>query len=68
VDRFDLAGGSLTVPMDGAGCLVGLKGSGTVAGVALRAGQAVVVPVGSGGVVVEAEAKFSFARCLSPLA
>jgi len=68
VDRFDLASGSLTVPMDGAGCLVGLKGSGTVAGVALRAGQAVVVPVGSGGVVVEAEAKFSFARCLSPLA
>jgi len=68
VDRFDLAGGSLTVPMDGAGCLVGLKGSGTVAGVELKAGQAVVVPVGSGGVVVEAEAKFSFARCLSPLA
>ena len=68
VDRFDLAGGSLTVPMDGAGCLVGLKGSGTVAGVELKAGQAVVVPVGSGGVVVEAGAKFSFARCLSPLA
>jgi len=67
VDRFDLAGGSLTVPMEGAGCLVGLKGSGTVAGVELKAGQAVVVPVGSGGVVVEAEAKFSFARCLSPL-
>jgi mannose-6-phosphate isomerase len=68
VDRFDLAGGSLTVPMDGAGCLVGLKGFGTVAGVELKAGQAVVVSVGSGGVVVEAEATFSFARCLSPLA
>lgn len=65
VDRFDLAGGSLTVPMKRAGCLVGLKGAGTVNGIEVKAGQAVVVPVSLGSVAVEAAAEFSFARCLS---
>lgn len=66
VDRFDLVSGAVQVAMKSAGCLVGLKGSGTIDGVACRAGQAVVVPVGLGGVRVEALGDFSFARCLSP--
>jgi mannose-6-phosphate isomerase len=68
VDRFELAGGSVAVPMDGtAGCLVGLKGAGTVDGVAFKAGEAIVVPSGSGAVAVAAAAPFSFARCLAPV-
>jgi mannose-6-phosphate isomerase len=68
VDRFELGGGSVQVAMESVGCLVGLKGSGTVDGVAMKAGQAVVVPVGLGAVTVEAAADFSFARCLAPVA
>ncbi|MEO6803691.1 MAG: type I phosphomannose isomerase catalytic subunit [Granulicella sp.] len=66
VDRFDVGSGVTQVEMPSAGCLVGLKGSGSVNGVSFRAGQAVVVPVVSGSVKVEAAAEFSFARCLSP--
>ena len=68
VDRFELNGGSVQVPMESVGCLVGLKGSGTVDGVAMKAGQAVVVPVGLGAVTVAATENFSFARCLAPVA
>jgi mannose-6-phosphate isomerase len=68
VDRFELAGGSVQVAMESVGCLVGLKGSGTVDGVAMEAGQAVIVPVGLGAVTVAAGEDFSFARCLSPMA
>jgi len=67
VDRFELAGGSVQVGMESAGCLVGLAGSGSVNGVAFKAGQAVVVPFGSGAVQVESGEAFSFARCLSPV-
>ena len=69
VDRFELEGGGVVeVPMESVGCLVGLAGSGTVDGVAVKAGQAVVVPVGLGTVKVEASENFSFARCLAPVA
>jgi mannose-6-phosphate isomerase len=71
VDRFDVAaGGSTTVAMDGAGCLVGLRGSALVKAegsvVELKPGQAVVVPVGSGAVAVEAGSGASFVRCVAP--
>jgi mannose-6-phosphate isomerase len=68
VDRFELAGGAVRVSMESTGCLVGLKGAGSVEGVAFKAGQAVIVPVGLGGVRVEALGELSFARCLSPSA
>ena len=71
VDRFEVAaGGSATVTMDGPGCLVGLRGAGLVksgdGAVELTAGRAVVVPVGSGSVAVEARDGVSFVRCLAP--
>lgn len=71
VDRFEVeADGSATVTMDGPGCLVGLRGSALVkAGngeVELNPGRAVVLPVGSGSVVVEASEGASFVRCLAP--
>ena len=72
VDRFEVgAGGSVTVAMDGAGCLVGLSGSGVVktgdGDVELSAGRAVVVPVSCGSVVVEASSGVSFVRCVAPV-
>jgi mannose-6-phosphate isomerase len=67
VDRFDLGSGIVDVPMQSAGCLVALKGSGSVDGIAFKAGEAIVVPVSAGSVSVEAASEFSFARCLSPL-
>jgi len=71
VDRFEVAaGGSAQVMMDGAGCLVGLSGSGVVKTgdgvVELSPGLAVVVPVGSESVLVEAGAGVSFVRCVAP--
>ncbi len=70
VDRFDLARGSVTVMMDGPGCLVGLNGSASVwsgAGeVELLRASAVVVPAGA-EVRVEANlGSVSFARCMAP--
>ena len=67
VDRFDLAAGDVAVPMRGAGCLVGLAGRGTVGGVELVPGRAVVVPASFGEVWVRATESFSFARCLAPV-
>ena len=56
--------------MDGAGCLVGLAGEVWVITpgdeVELVPGQAVVVPAGSGEVIVEAERGASFVRCVAP--
>ncbi len=71
VDRFEVgADGAVAVAMDGAGCLVGLRGSGVVktseGSVELSPGRAVVVPVGSGGAVVEAGSGTSFVRCVAP--
>ncbi len=65
VDRFELAAGSVTVPMEHVGCLVGLKGTGAIDGIEIKAGQAVVVPVSLGSVRVETQSNFSFARCLA---
>jgi mannose-6-phosphate isomerase len=70
VDRFEVASGEVTVTLEGAGCLVGLTGSGLVAcgedKVELKAGQAVVVPLGSGPMVVSG-AGLSFVRCVAPV-
>jgi mannose-6-phosphate isomerase len=69
VDRFDVPTGNVTITLDGAGCLVGLAGNGAVrfgeTEVELKAGQAIVVPVGSGSFVVSGD-KLSFARCVAP--
>jgi mannose-6-phosphate isomerase len=72
VDRFDVdAGNEVTIPISGAGCLVGLSGAGTVdsehsAAVELLAGRAVVVPADCGSVVVESGMGASFVRCWAP--
>ena len=71
VDLFDLKGSEVEVAMDGPGCLVVLMGSGVVryAGedVDLLPGQAVVVPVTCGEVVVAASGDLRFVRCVAPI-
>ena len=65
VDRYELATGeSVEVTNVSAGCVVGLKGSGVVGGVEVRAGQAVVVPIGA--VRVESEGGLEFVWCWEP--
>jgi mannose-6-phosphate isomerase len=71
VDRFDF--GEVTeasVSFDGQGCLVGLAGRtvvSTSAGEAvLNPGQAVVVPKGADGVIVDTDTGVSFLRCVAP--
>jgi mannose-6-phosphate isomerase len=71
VDRLDF--GEVTeanVSFDGPGCLVGLTGRVVVstAGdeVVLNPGQAVVVPQGVGGVIVDTDTGASFLRCVAP--
>ena len=72
VDRYDVAaGGEADVPVNGAGCVVGLSGLATVVGegfeaVDLPVGRAVVVPVGSGVVRVKSSAGASFVNCWAP--
>ncbi len=66
VDRFELPSGGLQVATSGPGCLVGLKGEGTVDGVAIKAGEAVVALAGTDSVTVESAEPFSFARCVAP--
>jgi mannose-6-phosphate isomerase len=71
VDRFEIsATRELVVDFAGAGCLVGLAGSGVVrtadGELELTPGRAVVVPVGDGDVVVETKAGVTFARCVAP--
>jgi mannose-6-phosphate isomerase len=72
VDRFDF--GEVTeasVSFDGPGCLVGLAGRAVVstAGgeVVLNPGQAVVVPMGADGVIVDTDTGVSFLRCVAPI-
>jgi mannose-6-phosphate isomerase len=71
VDRYDVAaGGEAGVPVDGAGCVVGLSGLATVVGegfeaVELPMGRAVVVPVECRKVVVKTKAGASFVRCFA---
>jgi len=71
VDRFDF--GEVTeasVSFDGPGCLVGLAGRAVVstAGgeVVLNPGQAVVVPMGDDGAIVDTDTGVSFLRCVAP--
>ncbi|WP_229668753.1 type I phosphomannose isomerase catalytic subunit [Edaphobacter acidisoli] len=71
VDRFEVAAGvSTTVKMEGPGCLVSLSGTGTVktagSSVELVPGRAVVIPVGTGSILVEAATGTSFVRCQAP--
>jgi mannose-6-phosphate isomerase len=72
VDRFDL--GEMeerSVAMDGAGCLVGIEGKVWVITpgeeVELEPGKAVVIPAGTGEVIVEAEQGARFVRCVAPV-
>jgi len=73
VDRYDVAGaGEVVVPIQGAGCLVGLSGGARVIGgaegeVGLEAGKAVVVPADCRSVIVEAGDGVSFVRCWAPV-
>ena len=72
VDRYDIAGvGAVAVPIEGAGCLVGLAGSAMAETegaetVELLAGRAVVVPADCDEVVVMTGAGVSFVRCWAP--
>jgi len=74
VDRYDVAaGGEAVVPVEGAGCVVGLRGGAVVKSegcedVELPVGRAVVVPVEGGAVRVRSSAGASFVRCFAPAA
>ena len=72
VDRFDLgAMEERSVAMEGAGCLVGIEGKVWVITpgdeVELEPGKAVVIPQGTGEVIVEAEEGARFVRCVAPV-
>lgn len=71
VDRYEVpSAGSVTVTMEGPGCLVGLRGATVIKtgsnSVELAPGQAAVVPSGTGIISVEATAGASFVRCQAP--
>jgi len=71
VDRFDLAEmEERSLTMDGPGCLVGIEGKVWVITpgeeTELEPGKAVVIPQGSGEVIVEAEKGAAFVRCVAP--
>jgi len=72
VDRFEVGeANEVAVSFDGPGCLVGVAGSGVVitadGGVELNAGHAVVVPAGSGSVIVKTRSGILFVRCEAPV-
>jgi mannose-6-phosphate isomerase len=65
VDRYELAAdGSATIRNPSAGCVVGLAGAGTVGGVEVKVGQAVVVPIGAS--TVASHGGLTFAWCWEP--
>jgi len=72
VDRYDVAaGGEAIVPVQGAGCLVGLRGMAAVIGgpegqVELLTGRAVVIPAECKTVRVMSSVGASFVRCWAP--
>jgi mannose-6-phosphate isomerase len=72
VDRYDIASvGEVMVPIDGAGCLVGLSGDAMVEcdgaeTVELVQGKAVVLPADCGEVIVGTGAGVSFVKCWAP--
>ncbi len=65
VDRFDVPPGfTFEMPMDGVGCVVGVKGTAAANEVKFAAGQAVIVPQGS-ATMSSAEGG-TFLRCFEP--
>jgi mannose-6-phosphate isomerase len=65
VDRFDLtAGECIELPIDGIGCVAGLRGTAAVNAVEVAAGYAVVVPEGS--VALSSKDGASVLRCWEP--
>jgi mannose-6-phosphate isomerase len=70
VDRFEVGSGEVTLTVDGEGCLVGLAGSGVLRcgeeEVEFKTAQAVVVPLGSGPLVVSGNG-LTFMRCAAPV-
>jgi mannose-6-phosphate isomerase len=65
VDRYELAAGAeAALENPSAGCLVGLAGSGSLGGVEVKPGQAVVVPQGSSS--VRTQNALTFAWCWEP--
>jgi len=65
VDRYELAaGGKASVENPSAGCIVSLAGCGTVDGIEIGAGQAVVVP--KGGATVRTTGGMTFVWCWEP--
>ncbi|HEU4636242.1 MAG TPA: type I phosphomannose isomerase catalytic subunit [Edaphobacter sp.] len=71
VDRFELGRGvEQSLTLDGPACLVGLRGKAWVvtpgSEVELEPGKAVVVPEGTGQVIVDAELGATFVRCVAP--
>jgi mannose-6-phosphate isomerase len=70
VDRFDVPFGEIHLQGTGPACLVSLSGWGTVktdkGSTGLKPGQAVVLPQGTGDIVIDAPAALSFVRCAAP--
>lgn len=70
VDRFDVPFGEVRIPASGPACLVSLSGWGTVksenGSTGLKPGQAVILPEGTGDIVIDAPAALSFVRCIAP--
>jgi Phosphomannose isomerase len=70
VDRFDVPFGEVKIPASGPACLVSLSGWGTVksahGSTGLKPGQAVVLPQGTGDIVIDVPAPLVFVRCMAP--
>ena len=65
VDRYELgSGGSARLENPSAGCVVGLAGEGTVGGLEVKKGQAVVLPIGTS--TVTTQHGLTFAWCWEP--
>lgn len=66
VDRFEVpAGYAFEMPMDGVGCVVGIKGKAAANAVRFGVGEAVVVPVGS--MTMSSVEGAVFVRCFEPV-
>ena len=72
VDRYEVVEGhDVVIPIEGAGCLVGLNGAAIVESegaqpVELMAGKAVIVPADMRSVVVQSQMGASLVRCFAP--
>ena len=66
VDRFEVpAGYAFEMPMDGVGCVVGIKGKAAANAVRFGVGEAVVMPVGSA--TMSSVEGAVFLRCFEPV-